>query len=291
MFLFQIRRKKIFIPPIQTENSSNNIFLFLSSPTLRPIQYITNMADEQPEPTLESIVHKDGPSDVKEAILSSGTNMKRAANRLVVDDSTNDDNSVVSLSADKMEELQLFRGDTVMLKGKKGKETVCICLVDEECEDSQIRMNKVVRKNLRIRLGDVITVNACQDVPYGKRVHVLPIDDTIEGVSGNLFDVYLKPYFLEAYRPVKKGDLFLVRQAMHPVEFKVVETDPADFCIVAPDTVIHCEGEPIKREDEERMDDVGYDDVGGCRRQMAQIREVSQKSENAGVCSSLYTRL
>ena len=247
------------------------------------------MADEQPEPTLESIVHKDGPSDVKEAILSSGTNMKRAANRLVVDDSTNDDNSVVSLSADKMEELQLFRGDTVMLKGKKGKETVCICLVDEECEDSQIRMNKVVRKNLRIRLGDVITVNACQDVPYGKRVHVLPIDDTIEGVSGNLFDVYLKPYFLEAYRPVKKGDLFLVRQAMHPVEFKVVETDPADFCIVAPDTVIHCEGEPIKREDEERMDDVGYDDVGGCRRQMAQIREVSQKSENAGVCSSLYT--
>ena len=33
-------------------------------------------------------------------------------------------------------------------------------------------------------------------------------------------------------------------------------------------------GEPIKREDEERMDDVGYDDIGGCRRQMAQIREM-----------------
>lgn len=33
-------------------------------------------------------------------------------------------------------------------------------------------------------------------------------------VTGNLFDVYLKPYFLEAYRPVKKGDLFLVRQVM-----------------------------------------------------------------------------
>ena len=58
---------------------------------------------------------------------------------------------------------------------------------------------------------------------------------------------------------------------MHPVEFKVVECDPAPYCIVAPDTVIHCEGEPIKREDEERMDDVGYDDIGGCRRQMAQV--------------------
>jgi transitional endoplasmic reticulum ATPase len=61
---------------------------------------------------------------------------------------------------------------------------------------------------------------------------------------------------------------------MHPVEFKVVETDPAPYCIVAPDTVIHCEGEPIKREDEEKLDEVGYDDIGGCRKQMAQIREM-----------------
>lgn len=26
---------------------------------------------------------------------------------------------------------------------------------------------------------------------------------------------------------------------MRPVEFKVIETDPAEFCIVAQDTVIH----------------------------------------------------
>mmetsp|Transcript_24569 Transcript_24569/g.30028 ORF Transcript_24569/g.30028 Transcript_24569/m.30028 type:complete len:794 (-) Transcript_24569:143-2524(-) len=201
---------------------------------------------------------------------------KRSPNRLVVDETTSDDNSVVIMSTAKMEELQLFRGDTVMIKGKKGKETVCIVLHndDEDCEDSNIRMNKVVRKNLRVRLGDLVSVHPCQDVPYGKRIHVLPIDDTIEGVTGNLFDVYLKPYFTEAYRPVKKGDLFLVRQAMHPVEFKVVETDPADYCIVAPETVIHCEGQPISREDEEKLDDVGYDDIGGCRKQMAQIREM-----------------
>jgi transitional endoplasmic reticulum ATPase len=60
---------------------------------------------------------------------------------------------------------------------------------------------------------------------------------------------------------------------MRAVEFKVVETDPVEFCIVAPDTVIHCEGDPIKREDEERLDDVGYDDIGGVRKQLAQIRE------------------
>jgi transitional endoplasmic reticulum ATPase len=131
-----------------------------------------------------------------------------------------------------------------------------------------------VRKNLRVRLGDVVAVTACEDVPYCKKVHILPLDDTIEGVSGNLFDVYLKPYFLEAYRPVRKGDLFLVRLAMHPVEFKVVEMDPQPYGVVAPDTEIHCEGEPVKREDEESANEVGYDDIGGCRRQMAQIREM-----------------
>ncbi|CAM9283909.1 unnamed protein product [Chrysoparadoxa australica] len=208
--------------------------------------------------------------DVSTAIMDK----KRSPNRLVVDEATNDDNSVVSLSMAKMEELELFRGDTLLIKGKKNRDTVCIVLADETVDDNSIRMNKVVRKNLRVRLGDLITVSPCGDVPYGKRIHVLPIDDTIEGVTGNLFDVYLKPYFLEAYRPVKKGDLFLVRQAMHPVEFKVVECDPAPYCIVAPDTVIHCEGEPIKREDEEKLDEVGYDDIGGCRRQMAQIREM-----------------
>ena len=91
-----------------------------------------------------------------------------------------------------------------------------------------------MRPRPQVRLGDVISVHQCPDVKYGKRVHILPIDDTIEGLSGNLFDVFLKPYFLEAYRPVRKNDMFLVRGGMRAVEFKVVETDPAEYCIVAP---------------------------------------------------------
>ena len=53
-------------------------------------------------------------------------------------------------------------------------------------------------------------------------------------------------YFLEAYRPVRKGDLFLVRGGMRSVEFKVIETDPAEYCVVAPDTEIFCEGRASK---------------------------------------------
>ena len=114
---------------------------------------------------------------------------KKSPNRLIVDDAVNDDNSVVTLHPKTMEALELFRGDTVLLKarewggkggggqarwrwrrrqaaggarlcctthlppasrslaclaqGKKRKDTVCIVLADDTCEEAKIRMNKV----------------------------------------------------------------------------------------------------------------------------------------------------
>eukprot|EP00919_Chromeraceae_sp_WS-2016_P029450 GHVR01069994.1.p1 GENE.GHVR01069994.1~~GHVR01069994.1.p1 ORF type:complete len:114 (-),score=3.43 GHVR01069994.1:1846-2187(-) len=72
-------------------------------------------------------------------------------------------------------------------------------------------MNKTIRKNLRIRLGDIVQIRAAGDVPNLTKVHVLPLEDTIEGLTGDLTKTFLIPYFKDAYRPVKKGDLFVVR--------------------------------------------------------------------------------
>lgn len=57
---------------------------------------------------------------------------------------------------DKTDELQLFRGDTVVLRGKKRRQTVCIVLTEDTCGGDRIRVNRVTRNNLRVRLGDVI---------------------------------------------------------------------------------------------------------------------------------------
>lgn len=202
---------------------------------------------------------------------------KKAPHKLLVEESKQDDNSVVEMTQAKMDELKIFKGDTVLLKGKKRRDTVCIALSVEDGDtltDDKIRMNKVVRNNLRVRFGDMVSIHPCPDIPNGNRVHVLPLDDTIEGVTGNLTQTFLVPYFKDCYRPVRKGDTFLVRGGFKAVEFKVVETDPGEFCIVAPQTMIFDEGEPIKREEEEKLDGVGYDDIGGCRKQMALIREM-----------------
>ena len=90
-----------------------------------------------------------------------------------------------------------------------------ICFLDLEPE---AQTQHDIRTVLTVQCGDVD----------------MPPDDTVEGVGGNLFEVYLKPYFLEAYRPLKKGDTFMVREANHPVEFKVVECDPKEVVVVAP---------------------------------------------------------
>ncbi|KAG5489278.1 hypothetical protein GH5_00143 [Leishmania sp. Ghana 2012 LV757] len=208
------------------------------------------------------------------AAPQENTNSKVKLNKLIVEEPYNDDNSVVSMNPKRMEELNIFRGDTVLVKGKKHRSTVCIAMEDDECPPEKIKMNKVARRNIRIHLGDTIRILPCKDVAYGNRIHVLPIDDTVENLSGDLFENFLKPYFLESYRPVKKGDSFICRGAMRSVEFKVVEVDPGDYCIVSPDTIIHSEGDPIHREDEEALDGVGYDDIGGCRKQLNQIREM-----------------
>ncbi|KAK2976934.1 hypothetical protein RJ640_018617, partial [Escallonia rubra] len=80
---------------------------------------------------------------------------KKAPNRLVVDEATTDDNSLVMLGPKTMEALEFFEGDAVLIKGKKKRNTVCTVASDGTCEEPKIRMNKPARYNLRVRRGDV----------------------------------------------------------------------------------------------------------------------------------------
>jgi len=43
---------------------------------------------------------------------------KKAPHKLTVEDSKQDDNSIVEMTQAKFDELKIFKGDTVLLKGK-----------------------------------------------------------------------------------------------------------------------------------------------------------------------------
>ncbi|CAF2074693.1 unnamed protein product [Brassica oleracea var. botrytis] len=110
-----------------------------------------------------------------------------------------------------MEKAAAFPGDAILIKAKKRKDIVFILFADESCEDPKIRMNKIVARVRR--------VGAVSRTGFGEGTGTARIFwvEKIKGVTGNLFDAYLQ-------------------RRMRSMEFKVIETDPAEYCVVAPDT-------------------------------------------------------
>jgi transitional endoplasmic reticulum ATPase len=88
---------------------------------------------------------------------------KNSPNTLLVDDSLADDHSSVTIDQAKMKELDLFNGDTVLLRGKKRKTTVAVVNGDDSVAASRVQMTKVVRSNLRYVYCDVTSyrMSAC----------------------------------------------------------------------------------------------------------------------------------
>ena len=170
--------------------------------------------------------------DLSTAILDN----RKGPNKLKMEQIPNDidDNSICVMTQNKMDELKIYTGETVILKGKKRKETVCtvIASADEQQDDKEIRTNKCVRRNIRCSMGDDCMVKPLADCPNGVKIHVLPFADTIEGVGGNITQDVLVPYFKQAFRPVQKGDCFVAKLGIKNIEFKIVDVDPRE---------VHCQ--------------------------------------------------
>ena len=88
--------------------------------TFKPAQSGLASNPRTPPPLPFSAAAAAAANDPATAILRS----KPKPYRLIVEDATNDDNSVVSLNQAKMDELDLYRGDTALIKGKRKRDTV-----------------------------------------------------------------------------------------------------------------------------------------------------------------------
>lgn len=178
-------------------------------------------------------------SRLRHKALSAAIEERKISNGLVVKDATTRDSSILSLSKNTLETLQLSQGDTVLVRGKNKKNTVLVVLVDDYHDSGSVHMNLTVRQNLHVELGDVVTILPCPDIKFVKRVAIQCLDNDTEDSTDYLFDNLLAPYFHEAYRPLRKGDSFTCRAAMRTANFKVIEIDPPEYGIVTQDTFIH----------------------------------------------------
>lgn len=203
--------------------------------------------------------------------------------------------SVVGMTEAALDEMGLFEGDTINIKGKRGKKTTAsVAIVDDADVSaladgsgmplSTIGMSRDAMKNAGVRAGDTVSVTPAPNVKFGKAVLILPYEDSLSqaGIESNdatIFDDYLKPYLEGKFRTLHRGDSFTLDGPSGKVEFQVVEIDSVEVdgdsaCIVVDDTVIECDGEPLDRDDSDDLEGAGYDMIGGASKHLAAVREL-----------------
>ena len=203
--------------------------------------------------------------------------------------------SVVGMTESAMLALGVFDGDTVFVKGKRGKKTVAtVAMVSDsdaaslssmdDASSLSIGMTSDAMKNAGVRAGDAVKVTPAPDVKFGKNVLILPYQDSLDSVSEedladcDIFEDYIRPYFEGNFRTLYRGDSFTIDGPVGLLEFQSVEIDTVEVdgdiaCVVVDDTVIESDGEPVER-DESDLDGAGYDTIGGASKHLAAVREL-----------------
>jgi transitional endoplasmic reticulum ATPase len=237
--------------------------------------------------------------DLSEAILNSS----KSKNTMKVYQYSEEDSghSVVGMTESAMTSLGVFDGDTVLIKGKRGKKTVATVAMVSDSDVASLSssttasgsvldggftvgMTPDAMKNAGVRAGDAVKVTPAPDVKFGKNVLILPLAESMDSVSAedaegcDLFESYIRPYFEGKFRTVYRGDIFTVDGPLGLLEFQCVEIDTVEVdgdsaCVVVDDTVIECDGEPVER-DESDLDGCGYDTIGGASKHLAAVREL-----------------
>jgi transitional endoplasmic reticulum ATPase len=201
-----------------------------------------------------------------------------------------------------MKDIKAESGDTILIKGKKNRDTVATAVTDDSTSKDSIRMTKVVRSNLRMKSGEFVTISPYPKIKYARNVVIAPYSDTIYGMSGNISEAYLRPYFQDKFKPIRTGDSFTIRGPLRVIEFRVISinvedtatesrlnddsdntkfalrepTDDNEYAIIGPDTHIYCDLEDSLDRDlaDGPSTVIGYEDIGGCTKQIAQLREL-----------------
>lgn len=200
--------------------------------------------------------------------------------------------TVVGMAESFMETMGLFDGDTVSIKGKRGKSTVVTVATLAETDakalaDSPkggIAMSSDTMRNAGVRAGDQVTVVPAPDVKFGKAILILPYGDSLASANlkvadETIFKDYLKPYFEGKFRTLHRGDSFQIDGPAGKLDFQCVEIDSVEVdgdsaCVVVDDTVIECDGEPIDRNEADDLEGAGYDTIGGASKHLAAVREL-----------------
>jgi len=203
--------------------------------------------------------------------------------RLTVAETEAADPSSLMLSADALESLGLAGGEPVLLRGGKQRKTVCVAVGSEKgLSEDDVKLSAAARANLRLSAGDAVVATPMRDLPEAERVELCLISESAAGFEGGFEERFggLTSYFKDMGRPVTEGDVIETEVDGHTLRWKVmgVEVPEGDAAlsasgIVGAETEIFAENE-ISEEEADEDSAIGYADIGGLDKELAQLREL-----------------
>ena len=171
---------------------------------------------------------------------------------------------IVNLDPEVMNRFDIYEGDLLIIEG--GRETTAIAARGREEDKGRevIRMSKLVMKNARVEVGDIVYVEKIER-RYAKAVKLspsnfrAPIDNNIVNkIKHNLLTY-----------PVHEGDEIIITFENVKVPFKVVSVKPRGPAIITEDTEIMVFDEPIGE-----IPHVTFEDIGGLGSAITRISDI-----------------
>ncbi|KAM0676110.1 AAA ATPase cdc48 [Gurleya vavrai] len=209
--------------------------------------------------------------DLATAILDSKTQ-----NTLIVTDAKIHQ-TLIAMHPDTIAELNLFRDDTIKIIGKVRRKLHLTLVEDKNILPRRVGLSMESRRNLRLGSSDTAKVYSVEEISWLTNCEMKAISDTKSHVEGKMFDL-VEPFIntLGAFA-LSVGQLFHVPAFNKVIIFKVtkleVDGNEVEFGLIKKETPLDVNGEIEREKVDEDFNMIGYDNVGGCRRQMAQIRE------------------
>ena len=167
-------------------------------------------------------------------------------------------------SADR-DELGVQIGDLIELIGSK--RTIARVWPSRYEEKGVIRIDKYIRRNAGVSIGDVIKVRRAP-IKLAKKVVIAP---TTRIRFGEDFIRYVHERLLNI--PISRGDMVIIPVLGQALEMVATQVIPGPYGVVSENTDVVVRSEPIS---EARLEipKVTYEDIGGLDKEIQKIREM-----------------
>lgn len=174
---------------------------------------------------------------------------------------------IVRIHRRMIKNLGLTAGDIIELRGRKKSAGIIHPLAGNETKENIIRIDGIMRKNLKIGIGDNVIVKKVEE-QTAKTIILAPFYKMNEN---EVSPEYIKEKLLNF--PVCNGDILQVQMGINrEIKFKVASTTPSDIVVVRTTTNIVITNEIT--DEVSKIPYVTYEGIGGFKHSIRKIREM-----------------